>query len=291
MSNNLYAQHQILKARNTGLTIYAANISKEDFTLSAIPKAIITKLSSIYMVMAERINSFNIIKHDHDNNTYVKQMLLIKQGTVMEIAKLDYKLFKDYNFPTVAGLKVNMIVASEAVADGLATIEKHLFKAIEEVENYVGYVCSNQDFRTSSRPQQPNKLLEQLVTELNANLDKCFDPKKVQDVAKFSELYPNMSCLTSIYNTLGNNGRFVNLDSMTRITTATKSLQGKIDALMVSMDERDYSISKPVLTKLSNDVENMAQLITTASSYIQWYDNTVRVFTRTLIDCSSKLSK
>lgn len=291
MSNQtLYQKHKILKAKNTGLQIYATNISKESFSLSAIPKAIVTKLSSIYMVMEERLKSFSIIKHEHDNNAYVKQMLLIKQGTVMEIAKLNFNLFKDLNVATVPGLKVNMLVASEAVADGLATIEKHLFTVIEEVENYVGMVCSNKDFRTSSRPQSPNKLLEDLVTELNKNMDKCFDDKLVLDTNKFGNLYPNMSCLTAIYNTLGNNGRFVNLDNMTRISTATKSLQGKIDALMLTIEEDEFEIAKPILIKLANDVENMAQLVTTTSSYIHWYDQTVRIFTKTLVDCAEKLS-
>lgn len=280
--SNLYNHHKVLMVKTTGLQIYATNISREDFSLTSIPKAVLNKLSSIYMVISERLNSFTSIKHSHDNNAYVKELLTIKQGKVLELAKMEYALVKDYNVPTIIGLKTNMIVASETVTDGLTKIDKCIFPIAEEIDKFIGQVCMSEDIRTASRPIASNKLLETLVLELNKNMDKCFDTNKVGDMDKFYNLYPNTSCLPAIYNILTNNGRFVNVDNMQRVVEMTKSLQGKIDALMKSMEETDFAISKPVLIKLSNDIENMAQLVTTVSSYIHWYDQLVKVFTNTL---------
>ena len=290
MSNNIYLDHKDKLIKDTGLKIYASNIAKEDMleSIMAVPKAVITKIATITSSLADRFKVFAGIKFEHGNNAYVKQIQAIHASDVVRLSKENYAKFRELMVPTIPGLKVNFIVSSEEVTKGLTIIDNAIEPLLKQLEQYIGNVCSNEDFRTSSRPQAANQDLQDLVLKLNKGLDNCFSTKKVQDVEKYHVLYPNNSCLLPIYETLHNHGRFVSLDNMEKLKTYTKSLNGKLEALLEAMADNDYKISKPVIIKLSNDVENMAQLITTVSTYIHWYDQACVCYVRTLVELNKK---
>lgn len=276
---NILKEHSDLMIKSYGLTTYSTNISNEGIGsfIGKMSDFVINKFIGLGSLFSSNKDKLDNIKFEHSNNAFLNELIKIKISDIKEITNINYDIVRNTIVPTIVGLKVDFIKSTNVVTDNIKLIETNLESYLNETDRTISMILSDRDYRLSTIPNKPNDKYKKLNKDLDKNLISCFDNRKVHDTVKFSQLFSNMKSLEICYNLLVDNGKFVNLKNMELIKSSSTNIKMKIDSICEAMKERDFEISKSVFSKLTEDIELGAQLITNAASYIHWYDQSVMV--------------
>lgn len=275
MNTNVLKQHNILMRKTIGATGILKIVSNEDESsfLKKVTSFFIDKVSSLCDVFKSNENRLSS-KYDtlKQRNVYTEELLKLRKDVIDITNTKDYFTIKHYNTPTVVGMRGNLLDILSVLEKGFELINKDLFENVEDLDVFLSTLISVEDTKFNSRDTLPNDNVIKLNKQLDKILRDAIDPKKVIDVDKIENLIPNLSSLKSVYERTINLESYTTSKAMLELQNSVSSITEKVNILISSLEDEEYEISKAMLKKVTTDMENTAQLVTNAASYLHLYN-------------------
>lgn len=275
MNTNVLKQHNILMRKTIGATGILKIVSNEDESsfLKKVTSFFIDKVSSLCDVFKSNENRLSS-KYDtlKQRNVYTEELLKLRKDVIDITNTKDYFTIKHYNTPTVVGMRGNLLDILSVLEKGFELINKDLFENVEDLDVFLSTLISVEDTKYNSRNALPNDNVIKLNRQLDKILRDAIDPKKVIDVDKIENLIPNLSSLKSVYERTVNLESYTTSKAMLELQNSVSSITEKVNILISSLEDEEYEISKAMLKKVTTDMENTAQLVTNAASYLHLYN-------------------
>lgn len=268
------------------------NLSAEDMPviLKNISNFFLDKLDTVknlFGVNSERQDAHTI---KHDVNVFVKDLYKLKDKAIKFSKNVQYSTVENISVPSVPGQTVMLPELCTNLQMNLQHINNTMYAYLDSLDNYIAQVIADKDFRESAKPQKPNDQIEKDENNAYKQLNQVVSSKKLTDTMKIKEMIPNISAIPACVETLYKIGNGITLENLKMIKERTKTITENITILQEDMkQDKEYLISKPVLNKLTKDLESTAKYITVGISYIYLYNQTVSV-TQRLIETIDKVS-
>lgn len=276
MSNLLKEHEQYMRVALPLKNMYN-NISNESAGsfIKDISQFFSGKLASLTEFINTQVTTrLNFKAKEKDNAFTVNLLNTLKDAN---LAKVNYGNVRKLIVPCVVGLETNMVDASKNCAIYLNRIENEAFQHLENLDVTVSKVIADPDYRLTTRPIIQDNKAADLVKDLDNNLKRMFDTKKITDTDHFENLFPNINSVKLVADTLVSGGKFINLDNMQALEKTIASIAEKTNILVDQMSDKSYEISKEVSRSLTIQLETCAQLVTSSVSYFHYYNQLVSV--------------
>lgn len=177
------------------------------------------------------------------------------------------------------GLKVDYLVASKLLKEGLEVLDKELFPALDKLDTYVSSIVTDEAVRLSSRPLVADKSLRKINDVIGGILNKLVKPNGTDEIVAVRELLPAVNKVRDIYKNLEECSTINNLTNLTHIEKIIDSIRSKCEELVsISNNNPGFRIKKPILMNLANQLEEGALAVTNASALITIYIQVVNYF-------------
>lgn len=207
-------------------------------------------------------------------NAHVDDLIKLKADMIWVSNNIEYMVVKQARVMAPAGIKVDLIKASEELDDAVKLIHDKVFKCLDSLDLTISSVLTDEDYRTQSKPLKIDNDIISTGDRLYAILNKVTDTKKVEDTRLVKDLLPNMSSMDKVFNNLIKSSEKTSSKVLKEINEMVDSIYVKTQTLEEEMKET-YPISKTVLNKLSTDLESTAKLVTVTMSTMYLYNQTV----------------
>lgn len=281
MQKNILVINNELVQKAHGLTILnqSQSLSTESFEsfVKGISQFFQGKLKIISGLFGTNQDRLKNTRDKTEMSLIVKELVNKKISMQKAIKTIQYSDIKDTLTPTVVGLNVDMLSAAKAIQNVFTVIHEDCIPALEDLDTYISKVLSDSDTRLTTTPARLDERLIKRTNELQKVLEDIISTRKVADATQFKELFRNMNTVEDTFNLIVNLSFSPTLDDMKHVDGIIQGIVQRINTLVDEMKDRDYEISKTVLNKVSNDVENGAKCVTVIMSHIHFYNQLVGI--------------
>lgn len=283
MSYNIAKKNNDLYDSLNSLTYLSATISTEGVSsfLEKVTSFFVSKVG--YVREALGITSSEANKVSSDVNVHVKELIDLKKSMQSIISNKSYASIEKDRVMSPVGIKVDLVKLSNELKSVMKLTDSEVFECIERLDTYVSSVLNDVDFRTQTKPQSIDKEAIKYADRLHSNLNTCIDSKKIEDTRLVKELLPNLSSLDKVYDNLIDISNYTSVNKLNNINKAIENVYAKTEVLEQELGGK-YEVSKVVLKKLIEDLENNAKLITV-------YVNTIYLYNQTVICVNTLIKK
>lgn len=255
LSNNI-------ETANEGLSIY----------LEKIGSMFINKVESVREVLGISSKQANTVANNF--NGYVDDLSKNRHDLIWVVNNISYMVVSQARVMAPVGLKVDLLKASTELEDSIKMIKEVVNDSLEELDMTISSILNSRDYRTQSKPLKPDMQAAKCGEKLYSVLNRIVDTKKVEDTRLVKDLIPNISCLTKLYDSLIKSSEYTSVDVLKLINEKVDSIYVKVQTLEEEMED-DFTISKNVLKKLAEDLENNARMVTVTMNTIYLYNQIV----------------
>lgn len=283
MSYNIAKKNNDLYDNLNSLTYLSTTISTEGVSsfLEKVTSFFVSKVG--YVREALGITSSEANKVSSDVNVHVKELIDLKKSMQSIISNKSYASIEKDRVMSPVGIKVDLVKLSNELKSVMKLTDNEVFECIERLDTYVSSVLNDVDFRTQTKPQSIDKEAIKYADRLYSNLNTCIDSKKIEDTRLVKELLPNLSSLDKVYDNLIDISNYTSVNKLNNINKAIENVYAKTEVLEQELGGK-YEVSKVVLKKLIEDLENNAKLITV-------YVNTIYLYNQTVICVNTLIKK
>lgn len=283
MSYNIAKKNNDLYDSLNSLTYLSTTISTEGVSsfLEKVTSFFVSKVG--YVREALGITSSEANKVSSDVNVHVKELIDLKKSMQSIISNKSYASIEKDRVMSPVGIKVDLVKLSNELKSVMKLTDNEVFECIERLDTYVSSVLNDVDFRTQTKPQSIDKEAIKYADRLYSNLNTCIDSKKIEDTRLVKELLPNLSSLDKVYDNLIDISNYTSVNKLNNINKAIENVYAKTEVLEQELGGK-YEVSKVILKKLIEDLENNAKLITV-------YVNTIYLYNQTVICVNTLIKK
>ena len=217
------------------------------------------------------------------DNVILKE-LIKEKSKVMSIAKeLNYSEVSVIKAPTVAGMSVTILKATELLLPITNILENKIILELNNLDTTMSKVLSDDEYCKSNKPIA--KVETDYKDQLQDTLSNIITETTNVDVTTIGKLLPNLSCLDTIIENIIRLGNIVDLDKIEEMNKLIKLVYEKTIEVSNIFKNKDRVISKRVLDNLIEQTKVVAEACTlTAAHYnlINQLVNTTRAVIKIL---------
>lgn len=255
LSNNI-------ETANEGLSIY----------LEKIGSMFINKVESVREVLGISSKQANAVANNL--NGYVDDLSKNRNDLLWVVNNISYMVVSQARVMAPVGLKVDLLKAATELEGSIKMINDVVNNSLDELDFTVSSVLNDINYRTQSKPIKPDMEAAKCGEKLYSVLNRIVDTKKVEDTKIVKDLIPNISCLTKLYDSLIKSSEYTSVDVLKGINEKVDEIYVKVQTLEEEMGD-NFTISKNVLKKLAEDLENNAKMVTVTMNTIYLYNQIV----------------
>ena len=198
-----------------------------------------------------------------DNPSEFVRAMSDNRKAIDKAANASYGTYELLRIPTVPGLTTNMVDATDKTIKLVDKINSVLAPKLESLDTLISKVLADEAFRTSTRPMIHDKTTVKIIDELQKEINTFISPKQLQDTVLLKDIFPNMRSIKDCYEKLIATASHGSLEQLKTYRDMIDKIVDKIEALVGELKRRpDIVISKVVLKELSEETEEVAELVT-----------------------------
>ena len=281
MYNNITKTTNDLIAKSEGLTYLGTNASTEGVTdlIKNLGGFFSTKLKTISFVFGRNKSRTDSVVSAADLNTFARELVKVRPQIKDIVTSYEYSDIMVYTVPTIPGLKTNFLIAAKTTSDVLVKYYSPIENCLEKLDTLVSNIIGDPNYGISARPVKEDQECAKISDTLNKELNNIIGTKNLQDATKFKNVFPNMKSVLETYEILVNVSSGTTLDNLIKLSKRCSDIDDKIKALVDSIERSEITLTKPVINKLSFELENTANAVTYLVSFSEIYNKLVNCVT------------
>lgn len=280
MDNDIINTTEKLLFRVDGMGFVGRSVSNEGIidTIKSLVGTFSTQLTTVKNVFTankERAKSLKLDKRDM--NVFTRELIKLRPHVQDIIQTFEYSDIMEYKIPTLAKLDKNFLDASKDLSNIYKNMDVKLEHYLNNLDTTVSNIVGDEGFRTSSRPVKPDLEAKEYSVELRDKLAKLLKSKKMDDMDKVKNVYPNMKSILDTFDILVSLSNSTSINNIESLKNYCDDIESKLNILLMDIKDNNIEISKHILIKLSEDLESVANIITLVVSFIEVYSRLVLI--------------
>lgn len=278
MNDDIMSTTNKLLFKADGMGFVGRTVSNEGIldTIKSLVGTFSTQLTSIKNVFVSNKNrTLDLPLKQSDLNVYARELVKLRPYVQDIIQTFEYRDIMEYKIPTVAKLDTNFLNTANEINNVYKNLDKKLDHYLNNLDTLISNVLGDVGFRTSSRPVKPDYEAKEYSDELRKKLATILNGKKMDDLDKVKYIYPNMRSMLDTFDILVSISSATTINSLYKLKDYCADIESKITILLSDIKEKQIEVSRPILVKLSEDLENCANIITLVVSYTELYNRLV----------------
>lgn len=280
MDNDIINTTEKLLFRVDGMGFVGRTVSNEGIidTIKSLVGTFSTQLASVKNVFTTNKERAKNLKLDkRDMNVFTRELIKLRPQVQDIIQTFDYSDIMEYKIPTLAKLDKNFLDASKDLSNIYKNMDVKLEHYLNNLDTTVSNIVGDEGYRTSSRPVKPDLEAKEYSVELRDKLAKLLKSKKMDDMDKVKNVYPNMKSILDTFDILVSLSNSTSINNIESLKNYCDDIESKLNIFLMDIKDNNVEISKHILIKLSEDLESVANIITLVVSFIEVYSRLVLI--------------
>lgn len=278
MSNDILHRTELLLIKTEGMGYVGRSVSNEGVmdTLKSLVGVFSTKLANLKSAFtgnSERLKEIPF--NERDMNVYARELVRLRPRVQNIVQTIQYSNVMDYKLVSISKLDKNFKDTANIIDGVYKEMDKKLESHLDNLDILLSNVIGDEGFRTSSRPFKPDTEAKKYSDELKNTLYNLFKSKRMEDVDKLKNIYPNMKSILETFDTLVSISSSPSINKLRDLNKYCTDIESKIDAMISDIKDKRLVVSKSVLVKLSEDLESVANIVTMSVSFAEVYSRLV----------------